>query len=73
MPEDDVEGEGNEGEEEEEGGESEDEKEVKEEVKEPPQIPRYVPKINPLTHMQYINRDLDMLNSEVSLLSSQFM
>lgn len=68
-----IEAEGNEGEGEE-GGESEDEKEeVKEEVKETPPPPRYIPKINPLTHLQNINRDLDMLNSEVNVLSSQFM
>ena len=64
----------NEGEEEEEGGEEEkDEPEPVEEIKAPEPPPRYYPKISPLTHVQNINRDLDMLNSEVNLLSSQFM
>ena len=69
------EGEGKgEGEEDEEGGEEEDEKEeVKEEVKQPPPLPVYVPKINPITKIMNISRDLDMLNSEVNLISSQFV
>lgn len=59
-----------EGEEDEEGGESEKEEE---EVKEPPKIPTYVPKIDPLTQVMNINRNLDMLNSEVNVISSEFM
>ncbi|CAI2374759.1 unnamed protein product [Moneuplotes crassus] len=70
MSDDEFEGEGVEGEEDEEGGESE--KEV-EEVKEPPKIPIYVPKIDPLTQVLNINRNLDMLNSEVNVISSEFM
>jgi hypothetical protein len=74
-----LEGEANEGEEDEEGGEEEEDKEEeKEEPKEEPKQeikppPMYIPKVNPLTRVQNINRDLDMLNSEVNLLSSNFM
>lgn len=74
MQGDDSEDDVNEGEEE--GGEEEEDKEEEvkiEEVKVPEPPPRYYPKINPLTHILNINRDLDMLNSEVNLLSSQFM
>lgn len=68
------EGGNNEGEEDEEGGEEEEDKEEeKEEVKEPPPVPKYVPKINPITRVMNISRDLDMLNSEVNLISSQFI
>lgn len=75
MSDDEVdEGEGKgEGEEDEEGGEEEDEKEeVKEEVKQPP-VPVYVPKINPITKIMNISRDLDMLNSDINLISSQYV
>lgn len=73
MSDDEIEGEANEGEEEEEGGEDEEEKEEEEEVKEEPKpVPRYIPRTNPLTQVLNVNRDLDMLNSEVNLLSSQF-
>lgn len=73
MADDEIEGEGVEGEEDEEGGESEKEEEIKEEVKEEPKFPPYVPKIDPLTQVININRNLDMLNSEVNVISSEFM
>lgn len=67
----------NEGEEEEEGGEEEksieEEPPKEEEVKAPEPPARYYPKISPLTQCLNINRDLDMLNSEVNLMSSQYM